>query len=79
MADKRGDITANMLGPERVIVTGDQSIPDYAAPTFKSIDSLREFLEANGYVRAKTKDMTKNDLIFAARKLISQIAPLVIE
>lgn len=71
MPSGRRDNTANIAGNQNLALKNGQSISAANLPKFQSINSLETHLLANGYTQAKLNAMSKNDMIFAARKTVS--------
>lgn len=62
------DISQNMLGHTKATFSGSGGqLSDANQNIFKSVDSMKTYLHANGYVASQTNIMTKNDLIKACR------------
>lgn len=71
MPSGRKDITANFAGGTSLNLKKNQSISAANLGKLQSVESLETHLLANGYTQAQLNKMTKNDMLFAARKSLS--------
>lgn len=67
----KGDKSKNHLGNIRPTVKGGAIATPANYAIFQTIDTLSTFLQTKGYTEAKLREMTKNDMAFAATKLIT--------
>lgn len=62
------DISSNMAGNKEVNLKYGQVISPTNLAIFQTFTTLRTYLLTQGYTNATLDPMTKNDMIFAARK-----------
>lgn len=71
MALNKGDLSKNHLGNIRPTVKGGAIASPANFAIFQTIDTLSTYLQTKGYTEAQLRKMTKNDMSFAATRLIS--------